>query len=61
MVTTPLISYVRTLEERLAIAEGGAAASDTAKKKKKPPGKMELSKDVSDTALLGTSAQHESR
>ena len=60
MVTTPLISYVRTLEERLAIAEGGAAASDTAKKKK-PPGKIMLPKDVSATALHGTSAQHESR
>ena len=58
MVTTPLISYVRKLEERLAIAEGGAAASDT--KPKKGPRKW-LKKDTSDTALLGTSAQHESR
>jgi polar amino acid transport system substrate-binding protein len=35
MVTTPLIRYVRSLEERLAIAEGGAAASDTTPKKKR--------------------------
>jgi hypothetical protein len=35
MVTTPLIRYVRGLEERLAIAEGGAAASDTTPKKKR--------------------------
>jgi polar amino acid transport system substrate-binding protein len=35
LVTTPLIRYVRNLEERLAIAEGGQAASDTQPKKKR--------------------------
>jgi polar amino acid transport system substrate-binding protein len=59
MVTTPLIAYVRTLEERLAVAEGGAAA-DKPKKKKRAP-KWRPDKDTTDTALLGTSAQHESR
>ncbi len=59
MVTTPLISYVRKLEERLAIAEGGATP-EKKQKEKKPP-KWKLAKDTTDTALLGTSAQHESR
>lgn len=57
-VTTPLISYVRTLEEKLAVAEGGATVEK--KSKKKRGGKLNGT-DVADTGLLGTSAQHESR
>ncbi len=59
MVTTPLISYVRKLEERLAVAEGGATP-DKKQKEKKPP-KWKPEKDTTETALIGTSAQHESR
>jgi len=62
MVTTPLISYVRTLEQRLAVAEGGAAADDTKPKKKKKRTGGLLTKDaVSEAALVGTTAHHESR
>lgn len=57
IVTTPLISYVRTLEERLAVAEGGAAS----KPKKKRRSRWLPGNAGTDTALLGTSAQHESR
>ena len=61
LVTTPLISYVRTLETRLAVAEGGAAADDTKPKKKKGTGGL-LTKDaVSEAALVGSAAHHESR
>jgi polar amino acid transport system substrate-binding protein len=57
MVTTPLISYVRTLEERLAVAEGGA----TPKPKKPKRFKWKPSSAGTDAALLATSAEHESR
>lgn len=60
LVTTPLISYVRTLEERLAVAEGGASADDT-KPKKKRTGGLFTKDAVSEAALVGTAAHHESR
>ena len=56
IVTTPLISYVRRLELRLAVAEGGAAEEPKKKRNKDMP-----IDGGSDTALQGTSAQHESR
>ena len=57
MVTTPLISYVRTLEERLAVAEGGA----TPKPKKPRRFRWKPTSAGPETALLATSAEHESR
>jgi polar amino acid transport system substrate-binding protein len=57
IVTTPLIYYVRTLEERLAVAEGGA----TPKPKKPKRFKWKPSSAGTDAALLATSAEHESR
>ena len=56
IVTTPLIGYVRRLELRLAIAEGGAAEEPKKKRNKEMP-----IDGGTDTALDGTSAQHESR
>lgn len=56
IVTTPLIGYVRRLELRLAIAEGGAAEEPKKKRNKDLP-----IDGGPDTALQGTSAQHESR
>lgn len=55
VITTPLIAYVRKLEERLAIAEGGAAAEP---KKKKPGRELPA---AGPNALHGSSVQHESR
>jgi polar amino acid transport system substrate-binding protein len=60
IVTTPLIRYVRTLEERLAIAEGGAAASDT-KPHKKRRWPWQPASAGPEAALLATSTEHESR
>jgi len=57
MVTTPLISYVRTLEERLAVAEGGA----TPKPKKPSRFKWKPSSVVPDTAIMASSAENEAR
>ena len=57
MVTTPLISYVRTLEERLAVAEGGA----TPKPKKPSRFKWKPSSAGPDTALMASAAEHEAR
>jgi polar amino acid transport system substrate-binding protein len=60
VVTTPLIHYVRNLEERLAVAEGGAAASDTPQKKKagKP---WEPDMAGPETGMRASSSEHESR
>ena len=60
VVTTPLIAYVRSLEERLAIAEGGAAASETKPKKK---GKQSWDPAVAgpESGMLASSTEHESR
>jgi len=60
MVTTPLISYVRTLEERLAVAEGGATPKP---KKPKKPKRAKWKPDVAgpESALLASSTEHESR
>jgi len=57
MVTTPLISYVRTLEERLAVAEGGA----TPKPKKPKRFKWKPSSAGPETALMTSAAEHEAR
>lgn len=57
IVTTPLISYVRTLEERLAVAEGGA----TPKPKKPSRFRWKPTSAGPETALLASAAEHESR
>ncbi len=59
VVTTPLIQYVRTLEERLAVAEGGAAASEN--KKKKDDVKREPAVAGLESGLIASSTEHESR
>jgi polar amino acid transport system substrate-binding protein len=59
LVTTPLIRYVRSLEEHLAIAEGGAAASETKPKKPKAPRKTASAGPETD--LQASVAVHESR
>jgi His/Glu/Gln/Arg/opine family amino acid ABC transporter permease subunit len=62
IVTTPLIRYVRNLEERLALAEGGAAASDTKPRKKKHDGKpWEPAVAGPEAGMLASSTEHESR
>lgn len=58
VVTTPLISYVRNLEAKLAIAEGGAAVADE-KPKRRWPWQPAMAGPV--TALEASSAEHESR
>jgi polar amino acid transport system substrate-binding protein len=59
IVTTPLIYYVRTLEERLAMAEGGAAASDNKGKKRHWPWQPTSAGPISQ--LEASVAEHESR
>ena len=59
IVTTPLIYYVRTLEERLAVAEGGATPPPKKPKKKRFGWKP--SSAGPETALLASAAEHESR
>lgn len=64
LVTTPLIRYVRTLEERLAVAEGGAATTPTKKRPKKPkPGEDGWEPAVAgpESGMLASSTEHESR
>ena len=64
VVTTPLIRYVRSLEERLALAEGGAAASDNEKPKKKKQKKGEPWEPAvagPESGMLASSTEHESR
>jgi polar amino acid transport system substrate-binding protein len=61
VVTTPLIRYVRSLEERLAIAEGGAAASETKPKKKKTDKSGEPAVAGPVSGMLASSTEHESR
>jgi polar amino acid transport system substrate-binding protein len=60
IVTSPLIAYVRNLEEHLAIAEGGAAASDT-KPKTKRRWPWQPSEPPAETLRPVTVTQHESR
>jgi len=60
MVTTPLIRYVRSLEEHLAIAEGGAAASET-KPKKPKANKWAPASEGPEAALQASVSKHESR
>ena len=60
VVTTPLIRYVRSLEEHLAIAEGGAAADDTKPKKPKPNAWNPASAGA-EHELQASVAEHESR
>ena len=57
VVTTPLIRFVQILETRLAIAEGGATPPD--KRKRHWPWQPALAGPES--ALLASSAEHESR
>ena len=60
VITTPLIRYVRNLEEHLAIAEGGAAADET--KPKKPKTKpWNPASAGPEHALQASVAEHESR
>jgi polar amino acid transport system substrate-binding protein len=60
VITTPLIAYVRNLEEHLAIAEGGAAADDTKpKKQKKKP--WNPASAGPEHELQASVAEHESR
>jgi len=65
IVTTPLIRYVRNLEERLAVAEGGAAASDNkhkkGKKQKKNGEPWEPAVAGPEAGMLASSTEHESR
>jgi polar amino acid transport system substrate-binding protein len=58
IVTTPLIHYVRKLEEQLAVAEGGAAASDNKPKKRWP---WQPASAGPATALDASSVAQESR
>jgi polar amino acid transport system substrate-binding protein len=60
VVTTPLIRYVRSLEEHLAIAEGGAAASETKPKKPKAK-KWNPASAGPESELQASVAEHESR
>ena len=59
VVTMPLISYVRNLEARLAIAEGGAAESANKKSKRRWPWQPASAGPIS--ALETSVAEHESR
>ncbi len=60
VITTPLIRYVRGLEEHLAVAEGGAAASET--KPKKPKAKRWAPASAGPEADMKASVtKHESR
>ena len=61
VVTTPLIRYVRGLEERLAVAEGGAAASETKPKQKKGAKPWEPAVAGPTSGMLASSTEHESR
>ncbi|NTW28692.1 MAG: amino acid ABC transporter permease [Coriobacteriia bacterium] len=57
IVTTPLIRYVQTLELRLAVAEGGATPPQ--KKRRRWP--WQPASAGSESALLASSVEHESR
>jgi len=59
MVTTPLIRYVRSLEEHLAVAEGGAVPDKKAKNAKPKPWTPASAGPESE--LLASVAEHESR
>ncbi len=61
MVTTPLISYVRNARGAARDRGGRRGSSDTKPEEEEAAGKWMPEKDTTETALLGTSAQHESR